>query len=335
MINLQKEFLDFNDNIKLSYDDNSELREKRDILLRKLEANISKDAASFTHFNQGSYAMMTGIKPDMGDYDIDVGLRFSLTRADYPDPVIVKQWVYDALNGHTKKVEIRRSCVTVTYQEDGEDAYHVDFACYADENANLYIGKGKKNSDDSLRYWEESDPLGLLDKMNNLFSDAEERAQFRRVIRYMKKWKNKSFGSSGNGVPTGIALTALAYDKFSPQNTYNVVTKKREFDDFAALKSFVKSIRDSFVISYDNSESKYYYTISQKLFVSPYNDLFSKMTKKQQNDFHDKICNMIDKLENAEKQTKKAEACRILTEVFGSEFPVTVERSYVGHSESA
>ena len=165
MINLQKEFIEFDDKIKLSYDDNSELREKRDILLKKLKENISKDAASFTHFNQGSYAMMTGIKPDSGDYDIDVGLRFSLTREDYPDPVSVKQWVYDALNGHTKKVEIRRSCVTVTYQEDGEDAYHVDFACYADEDDNLYIGKGKKNSEKENRFWDESDPMGLIETL--------------------------------------------------------------------------------------------------------------------------------------------------------------------------
>lgn len=335
MINLQKEFIEFDDKIKLSYDDNSELREKRDILLKKLKENISKDAASFTHFNQGSYAMMTGIKPDSGDYDIDVGLRFSLTREDYPDPVSVKQWVYDALNGHTKKVEIRRSCVTVTYQEDGEDAYHVDFACYADEDDNLYIGKGKKNSEKENRFWDESDPMGLIEKMKNRFSDADERAQFRRIIRYMKKWKNMNFDSSGNGAPTGIAITALAYDKFSPGYAINCVTDKREYDDFKALKSFVNALKNSFSLVYDSKVGKFYYIISQKLFVSPYNELFEKMTKKQQNDFHDKICNMMDKLEKAESQTKKAEACRIMTEIFGSEFPVTVERSYVGHSESA
>ena len=104
MVNLQSEFIEFHDKIKLSYSDNSELREKRDILLKKLNDNITDDAASFSHFNQGSYAMHTGIKPDNGDYDIDVGLRFTLNRSDFPDPVSVKQWVYDALNGHTKKL---------------------------------------------------------------------------------------------------------------------------------------------------------------------------------------------------------------------------------------
>lgn len=335
MVNLQSEFIEFHDKIKLSYTDNAELREKRDILLKKLSDNITDDAASFSHFNQGSYAMHTGIKPDNGDYDIDVGLRFSLNRSDYPDPVSVKQWVYDALNGHTKKVEIRRSCVTVTYQEDGEDAYHVDFACYAEEGDNLYIAEGKKNSSEDNRYWEESDPLGLIDKMKDLFSDEDERSQFRRIIRYMKKWKNKHFDSAGNNAPTGIALTALAYDKFSPCYEINVATGKRSYDDFAALKAFVSKCRNSFTLKYDVQDAKFYHTISQKLFVEPHNDLFAKMTFRQQDNFYNKLCTMLSKLEEAEKKDKKSAACSILAEVFGSDFPVKTERSYVGHSESA
>ena len=68
-MNLQKEFIEFHDNIKLE-DENETLREKRDILLNKLKKNISEEAASYTHFNQGSYAMGTGVKPEDGDYDM-------------------------------------------------------------------------------------------------------------------------------------------------------------------------------------------------------------------------------------------------------------------------
>ena len=335
MINLQNEFIEFHNTIKLSYSDNAELREKRDILLKKLKDNIDTEAATFSNFNQGSYAMHTGIKPDNGDYDIDVGLRFDLKRSDCSDPVSVKQWVFDALNGHTRKVEIRRSCVTVTYQEDGEAAYHVDFACYADENDSLYIAKGKKNSSEENRSWEKSDPLGLIDKMKDLFSDKDDRSQFRRIIRYMKKWKNKHFDSSGNNAPTGIALTALAYDKFLPSYEINVATGKRAYNDFAALKAFVEKCRDAFILKYDMQDAKFYHVISQNLFVVPYNDLFAKMTLRQQDNFYNKLCNMLSRLEEAEKKDKKTEACSILVEVFGSDFPVKTERSYVGHSESA
>ena len=335
MVNLQSVFIEFHDKIKLSFDENSELRQKRDILLKRLKDQITSDAPSFEAFNQGSYAMHTGITPDEGDFDIDVGLRFDLTRGEYPDPLTVKQWVYDALVGHTKKVEIRRSCVTVTYQRDSEAAYHVDFACYANEGGNLYIAKGKSNSSQDKRFWEPSDPIGLINLMNNRFSNEEDRAQFRRIIRYMKKWKNTHFSSTGSSAPTGIALTALAYDKFAPFYSINPVTGKRAYDDFTALLNFVKLFRESFSVVYYSGDPNAHYKITQKLFVSPFNDLFEKMTVQQQDDLYDKVCSMISMLEEAKKQTKMAEACRILVEVFGTDFPVKTERSYVGHSESA
>ena len=59
------------------------------------------------------------------------------------------------------------------------------------------------------------------------------------------------------------------------------------------------------------------------------------MTEKQQNNFYDELCTMFSKLEEAEKKDKKSEACSVLAEVFGSDFPIKTERSYVGHSESA
>lgn len=335
MNNLQSEFIEFHDKIKLSLDENKELRDKRDILLEKLSKNIADEAADYTIFNQGSYAMHTGIKPDDGDYDIDVGLRFDLSRDDYPDPVSVKKWVYDALEGHTEKVEIRKSCVTVTYKEDGEDAYHIDFACYSQEDEDLYIAKGKLESSEENRFWEESDPKGLLDNMGRHFSDKDDLAQFRRIIRYMKKWKNKHFESSGNSAPTGIALTALAYDNFEVQKAPNPVTGKYEYDDFGALKKFVDKIKKMFVKKYDYETGDSYHSIEQKLFVKPYNNLFAKMSKKQQEDFYKKIGMMLEKLCVAEGKEKKSEACNIMVEIFGSDFPVRVERSYVGHSESA
>ena len=228
MVNIQSEFISFHNKIKLS-DENSELREKRNILLDKLKKNISQDAASYTTFNQGSYAMGTGIKPEDGDFDIDVGLKFDIDHDNYPDPVEVKKWVKNALDGHTKSVKIRRSCVTVTYQKDNDPIYHVDFAVYAANNSDgqMYIAKGKENSQAEYRCWEPSDPQGLLDHVQSLFDDSEDRTQFRRLVRYMKKWKNQHFSNDGNGAPTGIALTALACSYFSPQSSTDFWTKKK------------------------------------------------------------------------------------------------------------
>lgn len=336
MVNLQSEFIKFHEAIKLS-DENDTLRQKREILLNKLHQNISEEAASYTHFNQGSYAMGTGIKPDDGDYDIDVGLKFQIKKEDYTDPVQVKKWVYDALNGHTKKVQIRRSCVTVTYQEDGEEAYHIDFAVYAANNpdGNLYIAKGKENSSTDCRCWEESDPQALIALLHERFPDSDDRAQFKRIIRYAKKWKNRHFDLSGNGAPTGIALTALAYTYFNPSFEMDFFPPKKTYDDFTAFKNFMIAIQNSFSWRWDENAQCSCYTIRHCLPVKPGNNLFEKMTAKQQNDFYDKIEALISKLRDAENEGKKADACKVMTEIFGEDFPVTVEKSYVGTSESA
>ena len=336
MVNLQKEFIDFHDAIKLD-DENDILREKRDILLDKLKKNISDDAPTYTHFNQGSYAMGTGIKPDDGDYDIDVGLKFDIDKAEYSDPVDVKKWVRDALDGHTKKIEIRNSCVTVTYQSDGEDAFHVDFAVYAAGNSDgrLYIAKGREYSSEQYRYWEESEPQELIDKIKSRFENNDDRRQFRRIIRYAKKWKNQHFDLSGNNAPTGIALTALAYSKFKPAYSIDYITGERKYDDFTAFKNYMNSIKDEFFPSYDIENHYHYYAITHQLPVMPGNNLFEKMSSYQQNNFYKKVDAAISKLEDAETKTKKTEACKIMTELFGDDFPVAVERSFVGTSESA
>lgn len=335
MVNLQKEFLDFHDEIKLD-DENQTLRDKRDILLKKLKDNISDEAASYTHFNQGSYAMGTGIRPEDGDYDIDVGLRFDISKDDYPDPIKVKKWVKDALDGHTKSVEIRRSCVTVTYQSEGEALYHVDFAVYAANNSDdkLYIAKGKEFSTDENKFWDLSDPLGLMDTIKEKFSE-DDRKQFRRVVRYMKKWRIHKFTTSGNSGPTGIALTALAYDLFAVNSTKDWASEKITYDDFSALLNFVNAIKNKFTLIWDSEDSCFYHKIYQELPVDPKNDLFEKMTNKQMDGFYTKISDMISTLEDVKGKTKKSEACKLLIELFGTEFPATVDKSYVGTSESA
>ncbi len=335
MLNLQKEFIDFHNKIKLD-DENATLREKRDILLKKLKDKISEDAASYTTFNQGSYAMCTGIVPEDEDYDIDVGLKFTIDKDDYPDPIVPKKWVRDALDGHTKSVEIRRSCVTVTYQIDGESAFHVDFAVYAANNADgkMYIAKGKEFSSDENKKWEPSDPQGLIDTIKGKYS-GDDAVQFRRVIRYMKKWRTHQFSSGGNGVPTGISLTILAYNLFSNKKTYDWTTKKDVYNDFLALYDLVSSIKNTFSLTWNSEENVWYHIISVTLPVEPKNNLFEKMTQKQMENFYQKLNSMITKLDEVKTKEKRSEACSILVDLFGDDFPVTVDKSMVGTSESA
>ena len=332
MLDFQSEFMNFHDAIKLD-DENEDLIQKRDILLKKLKDNISDDAVSFSNFNQGSYAMGTGIKPQNGDYDIDVGLKFNLSKDDY-DPITVKKWVRDALSGHTKSVEIRRSCVTVTYQRHEEALYHVDFAVYAANNNDdeLYIAKGKENSNDENKFWEISCPNELIETLKSRF-EGEDSAQFRRMIRYLKKWKDENFSTVGNSAPTGISLTILAYDLFEVENKIDPITYKSSYNDFEALFKLVNRITSRFTYTKRNEE--YCHTISALLPVKPGNDLFEKMTNKQMDLFYKKICSLASVLEEVKNCSNRKEACTKLAKVFGDDFPVTVDKSLVGSSESA
>ncbi len=153
--------------------------------------------------------MGTGVKPLDGDYDLDVAIVFDLDTEDYPDPVVVKSWVFDAVMKHTENVRMREPCVTVFYQDKGEFVYHVDLAIYGQrgESKPIRLARGRKGGAEESRRWEDSDPKALLETVRDRFAD-EDGAQFRRCIRYLKRWKDFKFPSDGNAAPLGIALTA-------------------------------------------------------------------------------------------------------------------------------
>ena len=347
--NLQAQFEDFHKAIKL--DDGAELlREKRERLIDRLKKRLKKrfgdqgeTAPSFEYFNQGSYAMSTGVKPLDRDYDIDVGLRFDLSKEDYPNPVEVKLWVYEVLKNHTSKVEVRRPCVRVYYIENGEPAYHVDLAIYAAKSSDgkLYLARGKLNSSPENRVWEESDPLRFIELVREGF-EGEERDQFRRVIRYLKRWSDVKFPPEGNAAPIGIGFTVAAYLWFQPQFvTVDHFSNKRKPDDLGALLGFVGAMLWRFSSKYH--EEEWAERLQAHLPVAPGNDVFEKMTNRQMAQFKEKLEALRDALEQAKNEESLLKACEVLREQFGNEFPLpSDERAgrptpppVVGHSRSA
>ena len=230
-MSLQKYFKEFNEKIKMDYDVKSELKDKRDILLEILRN--AEGIPAFKKFDQGSYSMYLGVEPLDKEYDIDVGLRFQVNCDDYA-PMDLKDKIYDLLKDHTDYgATIKKPCVTVTYKKDGEAAYHVDLVVYTyadkdDTDSQLYLARGK-NSESDETCWEKSDPVGLVNYVNDKYKgdDAkEDREQFRRIIRYFKRWKNKKFSSSGNAEPPSIGITLIAVDKFEVSKKYDYLEEK-------------------------------------------------------------------------------------------------------------
>jgi len=339
---VQEQFIKFHDVIRLDVNDNRDVIQKRDMLIEEIRTAIKKMCEEkgiklirFSPFNQGSYAMGTGNKPiyDEDDYDIDCGLLFEIDKADYT-PVEVKKWVFDALNIQFRKVEWKKACIRVQYVEEGLPKFHVDFACYADANSDgkTYLAKGTPTSATEHKKWEEAKPKKLKDLINNKFTNDDECDQFKREIRDMKRWKDYQFDSV-NGKPTGIALTALAYNGFKPY-IKNPFTRANDINDLKATKDFVNYILNQF--SWDGR-------VKVHLPVPPENDLFEKMTDQQCKNLKAKLEELRDALEDAENETDPHEACKILRKQFGKDFPVPAKETtgqnrklaVAGTSESA
>jgi len=312
---LQSQFMRFHEAILLKrFDENAELREKRDRILRRLRENLS---VSFEPFNQGSYAMGTGIKPLDGDYDIDVGIILNNVYTDR-DPVTVKGWVHEAIKNHTANVNWRRPCITVYYQDAGEVIYHVDLAIMVRDrydSQKLYLAIGNQHSSADQREWQHDDRIGFMAAIEQKCS-GEDGAQFRRVVRYLKRWKAVNFPKNGHAAPTGLSLTVAAFYWFSPNKTREYSTGRESYNDLSATLLVARQLLARFSQGW-NSASGMVHTINLPFPNAPRDNVFGKMTPQQQEECYLRLGQLIGNLEQAQSTDNAA----YLKKAFGSDFP--------------
>jgi hypothetical protein len=323
MVNLQPQFNKFHNTIKIDFDDNKPLRDKRDLIINNLRDGLKKlfgtSAPTFDFFNQGSYDLATGVEPLPGeDYDIDVGINFKFSKNTYK-PVQVKKWVYDALNIQQRTVEMKKPCVRVQYHFNNEIWFHVDLAIYSLDidtwgKEITHIAKGLIGSSEDKKIWELSEPDRLKTLLKDRFTDNLDREQFRKTIRYLKRWKDYNFSSTVKGRPTGIALTACCYQLFRTEKHYNYSSSSYQYNDLQALLNVVSGILEMF--SGNNQ-------ISVRLPVQPYNDLFEKMTPIQMITMKRELMTLQSALTAALNEPFTYNACTNLRKVFGNDFPIS------------
>jgi hypothetical protein len=328
MANVQKQFEEFDGKIRLRrFEENETLREKRDIIRDKLRKKLpdvftdhGEECPEYFFRDQGSYELGTGVKPLGGDYDIDQGLYFEVSTEDW-DPVILKKRVWKALDGHTDEVRIRRPCVTVQYHEGEEPVYHVDIAVYANANGDgkARLAVGRESTPTAERQWELSHPKALKGKIDQRFTDEDDRAQFRRIVRSLKRWKDNKFSSDGTAAPLGIGLTVLVYNDL--QATYSDVFA-RTADDLQALRKFVAAALGRFTSTWDPKEEKLVRRLTATLPMEPFNDVFEQMTNRQMESFEDKLKRLKEALDFASDAVDPYDACKELRKQFGDDFPV-------------
>ncbi|HRI67093.1 MAG TPA: hypothetical protein PK156_22765 [Polyangium sp.] len=315
-MDFQPLFRRFEENIKLGhYDESADLRQKRDRVITRLQENLSM---KIDWFNQGSYAMRTGVKPLDGDYDIDIGIVLDIDKNQY-DPVTVKGWIYKVVEKHTARVEWRRPCITVYYHQAGEAIYHVDLAILAkDRWGNMHLAIGKEHSAKEQREWQQDDRKGFIEVVGNRFS-GEDGAQFRRVIRYLKRWRDVHFASEGRAAPTGLGLTVAAFHHFQPAkvNPY-YYNHNADYDDLAATVALVQAIRGRFSSAWDSSTRQYTQRIKLNFPRAPQDDVFERMTNQQMQEFYQRL----EKLALWLDEARRIGSTAPLRKAFGDDFPV-------------
>jgi hypothetical protein len=302
MADLNKSFFKFHDAIALDQELKT-LREKREAVIDRLIAGLESPKPTIR--NQGSYALGTGIKPHDGksNYDIDIALEFAL------DPnkigaVALKRQVFAAVQNHTQNVQLREPCITITYQREGEPIYHVDLAVYASHGGSTFLARGVVGSSKQDDRWDPADPAGLVAYVKTHPSDASHREQWRRVVRYLKRWKDLRFSSEGQAAPRGIALSACALKWFQFCET--------ELD---AVLGVVAAMHQQGP------------NIAVLLPVAPHDDLFRRMNDEQRANLHARLGELQVALRGARDEPDPVRAAESLRKQFGEDFPLPDKRA--------
>lgn len=307
MANIQTHFEKFHNIIRADYEMSETLREKRDIILDRIRKHLKEnDRPGFEVLLQGSYKMKTGVIPIANlEYDIDVGLRFAFSENDYPAKT-VRQWIFDAVEGHTEKVEEKGPCVRVTYA----DGYHVDlviYACWTDD-----LGREQCRLAHKTREWVPADPAKLIEFVREArkpFKETEDTAtgtdQFRRVVRYLRRANDVRIPRESDSKPTGLSLVLLCVDKLRRQ-----VNWAGEVDDRMALEqlaTLAAATRGRIIAQKPTPE---------------YEDVLARLSEGEMAELKLWFGEIVTILQESDKTIDPVEACKILRKIFGDDFPV-------------
>ena len=295
MLDLNKLFLGFYDEISLTKTYKEKITKGRDALRNKIGDKFEeKGRKKPQHCTQGSYALKTAIMPlDNDEFDLDNGVYlrgYSTDQDDWPATQTVHTWVKEAVEKHTSNSPIdKNTCIRVVY----EDKYHIDLPMYI---------MGENSAGDSIAYlahkskgWIESDPKAFTAWFQGYVNENGQ--EIRRMVKYLKAWKDYK-----NIDIKGMAITILVCNNFC-------VTEKR--DDLSLLDT-VTNIIDSLEDSFHCYKP-----------VTPTDeDLFADVSETSKNEILKGLNNLKKKLDAAiNENNNEKDATDILQKVFGERFP--------------
>ena len=323
---LKKEFAAFYKEIRIDSESQA-LKDKREVLQNDIESkfagilsdhDISITKSDIRMIDQGSYKYNTTIKDDVVDRDVAVMIPLNIL--DNTDSRKLKGYLRDSINISSRTVSIKEPCVRASYYENGREWLHIDLPLYAMNGSSVYLARGKEYSNEYS--WESADPDGLN---NYICGKLKNNDQLRRIICFMKKWRNEKYSgaASDHETPPSIGLTLLACDCFTAQFT------NEGDDDLLSFQKTMKAVLDQFTSTYDDKGNQIW-TITKYLPVTPWVDVFKKMkdcSSSYMTTFHNRLSDAVENLTSAVNVESAHDAGEYVQKVLGESFSVPAKEA--------
>ena len=301
-MDFDKQFKEYHEKIKLSSSQKKELigdkdkKGSRDALRDRIKKDFKeKGRKQPKFFMQGSFSMNTTINPLSAEYDLDDGVYLqnidtSRSIEEWETPKTVHKWIVDAVDGHTsRKPTDKNLCVRVHYADERK---HIDLPIYAQKDDTYYLAVKDKG-------WVESNPKEIKDWFLDELEVKGE--QYRRVVRYLKGWKDfREDENTQVKLYGGFQLTVLA--------SYHFVSSESDEESFyrtiEGIKSKLWIYQEQICHPKDWNKNiiEHYSEARRKKFVEE----FEKMYKQAKNAYEETDC-----IEKSKKWQK----------IFGDRFP--------------
>ena len=316
---IQTHFDKFHGKIKLGREDDAykKARDRDDSIKANVKTAFSNAGYPVvSDFIQGSLGTHTGIIPLSGDYDIDRALVIDDDKAP-ENPVAPKKEALGVLESRGfKNAKIKKPCVTADYASDN---VHIDLIIYKRSEDQHYLAVGKKSSDEDNREWSIADPRGLMEWIADGSDYDEDEAkdvldQFRRLVRYLKRWRDVQFTEAVGAKVFSIGLTVMVKQELKPSFSMEGARQ-----DLSALRATVEAILNA---DYFEEEEAGKYRVCVDLPVEPYRDIFHGSSLDTGTQFYNKLTRLKEQLKKAEELSDERKQCEILNALFGSDFEV-------------
>ncbi|HHQ6576692.1 TPA: nucleotidyltransferase domain-containing protein [Serratia fonticola] len=318
-MSLQSKFIKFHDAIKLGIQDleYTNARLKDESILKSIKARFKEDGFPvIDDFIQGSMATSIGIREKNQDFDIDRAIVIEASMAP-ENPITPKLAILEVLEDRGfKQAKIKKPCVTADYKVED---LHIDIPVYRRyENGQYELAVGKRHSDEDSREWSPSAPRELISWVDayddNAVYASKQHDQYRRIVRYLKRWRNFTFSENVRRKIYSIGIAVMVKESLKPS-----INDEGFPDDLSALRSTIYHILN--YGGYFSLVEAEKYKVRVDIPVSHKRDIFDNSSTTTGTQFRNQLNSLLKTLDKVAVEDSESKQCELLRNVFGEDFP--------------